>query len=45
VENVTPDGGPSALHLQGEVESYRELIEELRDRMCSLEEPSCREDT
>jgi chromosome segregation ATPase len=42
VENVTPDGGPSALHLQGEVESYRELIEELRDRMWSLEEPSCR---
>jgi chromosome segregation ATPase len=39
---LPPTAGPSALHLQGEVESYRELIEELRDRMCSLEEPSCR---
>jgi chromosome segregation ATPase len=42
VENVTPDGGPSALHLQGEAESYWELIEELHDRAHSLEEPSCR---
>jgi chromosome segregation ATPase len=42
VENVTPDGGPSALHLQGEAESYWELIEELHDRVHSLEEPGCR---
>jgi chromosome segregation ATPase len=42
VENVTPDGGPSALHLQGEADSYWELIEELHDRAHSLEEPNCR---
>jgi predicted nucleic acid-binding Zn-ribbon protein len=29
-------------HLQGEVNSYRELIEELRDRVHPLEEPNCR---
>jgi chromosome segregation ATPase len=39
---LPPGGGPSALHLQGEVESYWELIEELHDRAHSLEEPSCR---
>jgi chromosome segregation ATPase len=42
VENVTPDGKPRIFHLQGEVESYQELIEELRNRVHSLEEPSCR---
>ncbi len=42
VENVTPDGGASIRHLQGEVESYREPIKELWDRVHSLEEPSCR---
>jgi hypothetical protein len=36
--NVTPDGGPNDTNLQGEVEHYRELIDELRDRVRSLEE-------
>ncbi len=36
--NVTPDGGPPNTNLQGEVEHYRELIDELRDRVRSLEE-------
>jgi hypothetical protein len=42
VENVTSDRVRSALHPQGEVESYQELIDALRDRVNSLEEPSCR---
>ena len=36
--NVTPDCGASNTNLQGEVEHYRELIDELRDRVRSLEE-------
>jgi hypothetical protein len=36
--NATPDGDPSNTNLQGEVEHYRELIDELRDRVRSLEE-------
>jgi hypothetical protein len=36
--NVTPDDGPNDTNLQGEVEHYRELIDELRDRVRSLEE-------
>jgi hypothetical protein len=36
--NVTPDGGPYDTNLQGEVEHYRQLIDELRDRVRSLEE-------
>src|SRR3712207_4093943 len=42
VDNVAPDDGPSIRHLQGEVESYREPSKELRDKVHSLEEPSCR---
>jgi hypothetical protein len=36
--DVMPDGDPNAVHPQGEAEPYRELIEELRDRVRSLEE-------
>jgi hypothetical protein len=36
--NVNPDGDPNAVHPQGEVHPYRELIEELRDRVRSLED-------
>jgi hypothetical protein len=36
--NVIPDGDPNAVHPQREVEPYRELIEELRDRVRSLED-------
>ena len=36
--NVTPDGDSPNTNLQGEVEHYRELIDELRDRVRSLEE-------
>jgi hypothetical protein len=36
--NVTPDGGAYDTNLQGEVEHYRQLIDELRDRVRSLEE-------
>jgi hypothetical protein len=36
--NVTPDADPNGVHPQGEVDPYRELIEELRDRVRSLED-------
>ncbi len=40
VRRTFPDGDLSALYLQGEVEPYQEL----RDKVHSLEEPSCSED-
>ena len=36
--NVNPDADPNAVHPQGNVEAWRELIEELRDRVRSLED-------
>jgi hypothetical protein len=36
--NVTPHADPNGVHPQGEVDSHRELIEELRDRVRSLED-------
>ena len=36
--NVNPDGDPNDVHPQGEVDPYRELIDELHDRVRSLEE-------
>jgi hypothetical protein len=36
--NVIPDADPNGVHPQGEVDPYRELVEELRDRVRSLEE-------
>jgi hypothetical protein len=36
--NVNPDGDPNAVHPQGEAEAWRELIDELHDRVRSLEE-------
>jgi hypothetical protein len=36
--NVNPDGDPNTVHPQEEVEAWRELIDELRDRVRSLEE-------
>jgi hypothetical protein len=36
--NVSPDTDPNAIHPQGEGAAWRELIEELRDRVRSLEE-------
>jgi hypothetical protein len=36
--NVNPDGDPNTVHPEPQVEAYRELIEELRDRVRSLEE-------
>jgi len=36
--NVNPDVDPNAVHPRGEVDPYRELVEELRDRVRSLEE-------
>jgi hypothetical protein len=36
--NVNPDGDPNTVHLQGEAEAWRELIDELHDRVRSLEE-------
>jgi hypothetical protein len=36
--NVNPDGDPNGVHPQGEVDPYRELIDELHDRVRSLEE-------
>jgi hypothetical protein len=36
--NVNPDADPNTVHPQGEVDPYRELMEELRDRVRSLEE-------
>jgi hypothetical protein len=36
--NVIPDADPNCVHPQGEVDPYRELVEELRDRVRSLEE-------
>jgi hypothetical protein len=36
--NVNPDGDPNTVHPQGEVDPYRELIDELHDRVRSLEE-------
>jgi hypothetical protein len=36
--NVNPDGDPNTVHPQGEVEAWRELIDELHDRVRSLEE-------
>jgi hypothetical protein len=36
--NVNPNADPNAVHPQGEVEAWRELIEELRDRVRSLED-------
>jgi hypothetical protein len=36
--NVDPDADQNAVHPQGEVRAYRELIEELRDRVRLLEE-------
>jgi hypothetical protein len=36
--NVNPDGDPNAVRPQGEAEAWRELIDELHDRVRSLEE-------
>jgi hypothetical protein len=36
--NVIPDADPNGVHPQGEVDPYRELVEELRDWVRSLEE-------
>jgi excisionase family DNA binding protein len=36
--NVVPDADPHTVHPQGEVEAWRELIDELRDRVRSLED-------
>jgi hypothetical protein len=36
--NVNPDADPNAVHPQGGVEAWRELIDELRDRVRSLED-------
>jgi hypothetical protein len=36
--NVTPDGGQNTVHPEPQVEAWRELIDELRDRVRSLEE-------
>lgn len=36
--NGMPDANPNGVHPQGELEPYRELIEELRDRVRSLED-------
>ena len=36
--NVNPNGDPNTVHSQGEVDPYRELIDELHDRVRSLEE-------
>jgi hypothetical protein len=36
--NVSPDADPNTVHPQGEGEAWRELIDELRDRVRSLEE-------
>ena len=36
--NVNPDDDPNGVHPQGEVDPYRELIDELHDRVRSLEE-------
>jgi excisionase family DNA binding protein len=36
--NVNPDGDQSTVHPEPQVEVYRELIDELRDRVRSLEE-------
>jgi hypothetical protein len=36
--NVTPHAAPDGVHPHGKVEPYRELIEELRDRVRSLED-------
>jgi hypothetical protein len=36
--NVIPDADPNGVHPQGEVDPYRELVEELRDRVRSLED-------
>jgi excisionase family DNA binding protein len=35
--NVNPDGGPNSVHPQAEVNPYWELIDELHDRVRSLE--------
>jgi hypothetical protein len=36
--NVNPDADPNVVHSQGEIDAWRELIEELRDRVRSLED-------
>jgi len=36
--NVNPDGNPNTVHPEPRVDAYRELVEELRDRVRSLEE-------
>ena len=36
--NVNPDVDPNTVHPQGQVDPYRELIDELHDRVRSLEE-------
>jgi hypothetical protein len=36
--NVNPDDDPNTVHPQGEAEAWRELIDELHDRVRSLEE-------
>jgi hypothetical protein len=36
--NVNPNGDPNTVHPQGEAEAWRELIDELHDRVRSLEE-------
>ena len=36
--NLNPDGDPNAIHPGPQVEAWRELIEELRDRVRSLED-------
>ncbi len=36
--NVVPDGDSNAVHPEPQVETWRELIDELRDRVRSLED-------
>ena len=36
--NVVPDGDPNTVHSEPQVEAWRELIDELRDRVRSLED-------
>jgi hypothetical protein len=36
--NVVPDGDPNTVHPESQVDAWRELIDELRDRVRSLEE-------
>jgi hypothetical protein len=36
--NGGPDGGPNTVHPEPQIESWRELIDELKDRVSSLED-------